>query len=62
LVGCEFWRFGMTLFAIGAVSPWLAMVDHDKFDRFVDTVELSTSDDRLLSLSCHRGSVHPSGV
>ena len=35
----EFWRFGMTLFAFGAVSPWLAMVDHDKFGRFVDTVQ-----------------------
>jgi hypothetical protein len=35
----DFWRFGMTLFAFGAVSPWLAMVDHDKYGRFVDTVQ-----------------------
>jgi flavorubredoxin len=35
----EFWRFGMTLFAFGAVSPWLAMVDHEKYGRFVDTVQ-----------------------
>ncbi len=35
----DFWRFGMTLFAFGAVSPWLAMVDYDKFGRFVDTVQ-----------------------
>lgn len=35
----DFWRFGMTLFAFGAVSPWLAMVDQDKYGRFVDTVQ-----------------------
>ena len=26
----EFWDFGMTLFALGAVSPWLTMVDPDE--------------------------------
>jgi flavorubredoxin len=35
----EFWRFGMTLFALGAVSPWLSMVDPDKYNRFVDVAE-----------------------
>jgi flavorubredoxin len=35
----DFWRFGMTLFAFGAVSPWLAMVDPDKYGRFVDTIQ-----------------------
>lgn len=35
----DFWRFGMTLFAFGAVSPWLALVDHDKYGRYVDTVQ-----------------------
>jgi flavorubredoxin len=35
----EFWQFGMTLFAFGAVSPWLSMVDHDKYGRFVDSVQ-----------------------
>jgi flavorubredoxin len=35
----EFWQFGMTLFAFGAVSPWLSMVDHDKYGRFVDNVQ-----------------------
>ena len=35
----EFWQFGMTLFALGAVSPWLALADHDKFGRSVDTVQ-----------------------
>jgi flavorubredoxin len=35
----EFWKFGMTLFAFGAVSPWLSMLDHEKYGRFVDTVQ-----------------------
>ena len=35
----EFWKFGMTLFAFGAVSPWLSMLDHDKYGRFVDRVQ-----------------------
>jgi flavorubredoxin len=35
----DFWRFGMTLFAFGAVSPWLSMLDHAKYGRFVDEVE-----------------------
>ncbi len=34
----EFWQFGMTLFSFGAVSPWLAVADHDKFARTVDAV------------------------
>ena len=35
----EFWQFGMTLFSFGAVSPWLALVDHDKFGSSVDRVQ-----------------------
>ena len=35
----EFWQFGMTLFAFGAVSPWLSMLDHDKYGRVVDAVQ-----------------------
>ncbi|MGH3370292.1 MAG: MBL fold metallo-hydrolase [Nocardioidaceae bacterium] len=35
----EFWQFGMMLFAYGAVSPWLAMVDPDKYGRTVDRVQ-----------------------
>jgi flavorubredoxin len=35
----EFWRFGMTLFAFGAVSPWLAIADHRKFGATVDRVQ-----------------------
>jgi flavorubredoxin len=46
----DFWRFGMTLFAFGAVSPWLAMVDYDKFGRFVDTVQ---DLDITTIASCH---------
>ena len=40
----------MTLFAFGAVSPWLAMVDHDKYGRFVDTVQ---SLDITTIAACH---------
>jgi flavorubredoxin len=35
----DFWQFGLTLFAFGAVSPWLSLVDHDKYGRYVDTVQ-----------------------
>jgi flavorubredoxin len=35
----EFWQFGMTMFAFGAVSPWLAMTDHTKFNQHIDTVQ-----------------------
>jgi flavorubredoxin len=35
----EFWRFGMTLFSFGAVSPWLTMVDQAKFGKSVDVVQ-----------------------
>jgi flavorubredoxin len=35
----EFWEFGMALFAFGAVSPWLSMLDTDKYGRYVDTVQ-----------------------
>ena len=35
----EFWFFGLMLFALGAVSPWLSMVDDVKYGRFVDRVQ-----------------------
>ena len=35
----EFWEFGMTMFAHGAVSPWLAMLDPDKFGKHVDRAQ-----------------------
>jgi flavorubredoxin len=35
----EFWTFGMTLFAFGALCPWLSLLDPEKFGRFVDGVQ-----------------------
>src|SRR4051812_21376624 len=35
----DFWQFGLTMFAFGAVSPWLAMLDPVKYGRYVDKVE-----------------------
>ena len=32
----EFWAEGMSLFALGAVSPWLSMVDPAKYSPYVD--------------------------
>lgn len=34
-----FWEFGMTLFALGAVSPWLSLVDPVKYGTYVDRVQ-----------------------
>jgi flavorubredoxin len=35
----DFWSFGLMLFALGAVSPWLTMVDQAKYGSFVDRVQ-----------------------
>jgi flavorubredoxin len=35
----DFWREGLALFAFGAVSPWLALVDEGKYGRYVDRVQ-----------------------
>jgi len=35
----DFWHEGMALFAFGALCPWLSLLDHDKFGRFVDSVQ-----------------------
>ena len=35
----EFWDFGMALFALGAVSPWLSLVDPKKYGKYVDRVQ-----------------------
>ncbi len=35
----EFWEFGLTLFALGAVSPWLSLVDPVKYGTYVDRVQ-----------------------
>jgi flavorubredoxin len=46
----EFWQFGLTLFAMGAVSPWLAWADHAKFGNTVDKVQ---SLDITTVAGCH---------
>jgi len=45
-----FWQFGMTLFSFGAVSPWLTMVDHEKYGRYVDA---SQQLDITTIAACH---------
>jgi flavorubredoxin len=35
----EFWEFGLAMFALGAVSPWLSMVDEGKYSAYVDGVQ-----------------------
>ncbi len=35
----EFWDFGLALFALGAVSPWLSLVDGDKYAAYVDQTQ-----------------------
>ncbi len=46
----DFWSFGMMLFALGAISPWLSMVDPAKYGAFVDRVQ---SLDIGTIASCH---------
>ena len=46
----EFWYFGMTLFALGGVSPWLSMTDPVKYHAYVD---LSQNLDITTVACCH---------
>ena len=46
----EFWEFGLALFALGAVSPWLSMVDPVKYGAFVDRVQ---DLDLITIAGCH---------
>lgn len=46
----DFWFEGIWLFALGAVSPWLTMLDTDKYGRYVDGVQ---SLDIKTVASCH---------
>ncbi|HEU5302608.1 MAG TPA: MBL fold metallo-hydrolase [Acidimicrobiia bacterium] len=46
----DFWAQGITMFAFGAVSPWLAMVDPAKFGERIDLVQ---SLDITAIASCH---------
>ncbi len=45
-----FWNEGLWMFALGAVSPWLTMLDPDKFGRSVDRVQ--NLDIKTIA-SCH---------
>jgi hypothetical protein len=46
----DFWDFGLAMFALGAVSPWLSMVDDTKFAQSVARVQ---SLDIKTVASCH---------
>jgi flavorubredoxin len=46
----EMWEHGMWLFALGAVSPWLTMLDTEKYGRYVDR---SQSLDITTIAACH---------
>jgi hypothetical protein len=35
----DFWQGGLALFALGAVSPWLSMVDPGKYGKYVEGVQ-----------------------
>jgi flavorubredoxin len=46
----DFWQFGLTLFALGAVSPWISMLDPAKYGAFVDA---SQGLDITTIAACH---------
>jgi len=46
----DFWFEGLALFGLGAVSPWLSLVDEDKYGRYVDRVQ---SLDITTVAACH---------
>ncbi|HTL83565.1 MAG TPA: MBL fold metallo-hydrolase [Acidimicrobiia bacterium] len=35
----EFWFFGLHMFALGAVSPWITMLDAKKYGAYIDAVQ-----------------------
>lgn len=35
----EFWTFGITMFSLGAVSPWISLTDPAKFGKTVDRIQ-----------------------
>ena len=35
----EFWSFGLAMFALGAVNPWLSLVDEAKYGQRVDLAQ-----------------------
>jgi flavorubredoxin len=46
----DFWEEGLYLFALGGVSPWLTMLDIDKWNQYVDRTQ---SLDITTIASCH---------
>ena len=46
----EFWQFGLTLFATGAVSPWMSLVDPKKWAKRV--AEIQSLDIKTVA-ACH---------
>ena len=46
----DFWEFGLMLFALGAVSPWITMTDPVKFGKHVDR---SQNLDITTMAACH---------
>jgi hypothetical protein len=46
----DFWFHGLWMFALGAVSPWLTMLDIDKYGESVDRVQ---NLDITTIASCH---------
>lgn len=46
----DFWFHGLWMFALGAVSPWLTMLDTDKYGKYVDGVQ---NLDITTIASCH---------
>jgi flavorubredoxin len=55
----EFWEFGMTLFAYGALCPWLSLVDPEKFGRYVDGIQ--GLDIRTIA-GCHTPAIEGSHI
>ena len=46
----DFWYEGLWLFALGAVSPWMTMLDPTKYNKYVDRVQ---NLDITTIASCH---------
>jgi len=46
----DFWAHGITLFALGAVSPWISITDPQKYGRWVDN---SQALDITTIAACH---------
>ena len=59
----DFWDFGLMLFALGAVSPWITWTDPVKYGQVRRPgAEPRHHDDRGLPQPGHRGCLHREGV